>query len=411
MEVKGLPINTEKCFGFPTYCGQPIPADFAKQISPSESGISMSLGLFRYTIELIRNILHLSTEISMFKLKPLKNFPSDFDKKLYMKDKLELVRSFLSLLYQPYTIYATLNEKLNWVLGGSTPISRFTYHFHSVLLCMQPKFVFETYISVYNHALRELCKKNIDIYNRLDPDNPVFHPFRELKFYIDIIEVPEEKMEILDNIDSDHIKDFIGSKIKKIVPFGAKIPDELEPYARVLETQISEESLSKIPEVEGTILELSNDSIHYAGLINILMDIEKHFFITYEDSNITINYKDIDNIDDSFKDLSDLFNNVAKLGKQILIENINTYISNINYSLSLDENGEYDLQFRSRSLLQSFFFEIAQFLDGYVVSICKYPPCNNLVLSTPKKPASCCCHNHYTNYKSLLDNNSKKLLQ
>ena len=62
-------------------------------------------------------------------------------------------------------------------------------------------------------------QKNIDIYQKLDSNNPIFHPSRELKFRIDIIEVPEEKMEILDNIDSDHIKDFIGSKIKKIVPF------------------------------------------------------------------------------------------------------------------------------------------------------------------------------------------------
>lgn len=73
---------------------------------------------------------------------------------------------------------------------------------------------------------------------------------------------------------------------------------------------------------------------------------------------------------------------MAKIGKQLIAENINTYLLNINQMLIIKENGEYELQLKMDSLLQSLFLEIANLLDSYNVSICKYPPCNKLVFST-----------------------------
>ena len=142
-------------------------------------------------------------------------------------------------------------------------------------------------------------------------------------------------------------------------------------------------------------------------MIALLLNIEKYFTITYKDSEILVKRKNIENIES----ISKLFNDVAEFGKKLIAENINIYISNINYLLSVEESGEYILEFKSNSLLQSIFFEIANYLGSYNASICKYPPCNKLVFSTRNKPASCCCHNHYTNYKGLLDRKSKKLFQ
>ena len=195
--------------------------------------------------------------------------------------------------------------------------------------------------------------------------------------------------------------------MKKIVPYGIVISDKLTPYRKELTFSIYERQLFQQPEKEKTIINLSNDSIHYVDIINLLMEIEKYFFIIYQDSKITIDCKDIDNTDDIYK----LLKKIAKIGKQLIVENINTYTSNINYILSIEKNGEYQLQLISKSLLQSIFLEMANILNNYNVSICKYPPCNNLVFSTKKKPAKCCCHNHYTNYKGLVDRESKKLFQ
>lgn len=207
LKIRGLPINTESSSDFPTYCGMPIAKDYAQKIAPSSSGISMSLGLFRYNIELIRNILRLSTEISLYEEHPPTHFASSFGKALYDEERLQsmvkLVQSFLSLLYQPYTMHETLFENSNWVLGGNTPISRFTYYFHCILLYIaqiNPKYVYEDYISTYNHGLQNLCHKNLAIYQELnlkkhdlEQDDPFFHPIQELEIMGVIVYLPDKK--------------------------------------------------------------------------------------------------------------------------------------------------------------------------------------------------------------------------
>lgn len=420
LKKRGLPINTESSSEFPTYCGQMIPEDFAKKISPSSSGISMSLGLFQYTFRLIRNVLQLSTEISYFELKPLKSFETDFNKNLYIKEKSQLIQSFLSLLYQPYAMYSTAKEQLNWVLGGTTPLSKFAYHFHCVLLGLDYRFLFEDYILMYNHALEDLCKKNWDSYRKLNSDTfdsesdvPVFKAAKELILKMHVLEIPSSQSEILNSIDSNVFRDFLKDDsfiIKRILPSVLEIPDTVKPYEKLLDLSFTDADYSTVPgaKTEGNIIcNLSNDSIHYKDLITLLLNIEKHFIIIYKDSEIFIKCKNIENIES----ISKLFNDAAEFGKKLIAENINIYISNINYLLSVEESGEYILEFKSNSLLQSIFFEIANYLGSYNASICKYPPCNKLVFSTRNKPASCCCHNHYTNYKGLLDRKSKKLFQ
>ena len=165
--------------------------------------------------------------------------------------------------------------------------------------------------------------------------------------------------------------------------------------------RITEES----PESE--IEKLAYDSIHFGDLVDLLVSMEKYFNVSYRDPQIHVTLKDINDINS----LLPFFNEIIVFGKQLILETINMYTLNINYTLSIEKNGEYKLQLISQSLLQSLFLEMANILNSYNVSICKYPPCNNPVFSTKKRPAKCCCHNHYTNYKGLVDRESKKLFR
>lgn len=415
-EKNGLLINTQSDSDFPTYCGIPIAKDYAQKISPSPSGISMSLGLFRYTIELIRNILRLSTEISLYKEVPPKHFNSNFNKTLYeeeySKSIIKLVQSFLSLLYQPYTMHETLYKNLNWVLGGSTPISRFTYYFHCILLYigyMNPKYVYEDYISTFNHALQELCHKNLEIYQRLNSENhnleqddSLFQPIKELKLeilavIICILDYKKLKELYPDTSEVSISPENLPLKVK-VYPITSCPPDLPK---KKYEINITEE----FPDSE--IEKLAYDSIHLGDLADLLVSMEKYFNVSYKDSQIYVTFKDT-------SDTSGLYafmDKITEFGKQFILENINIYTSNINYRLSIEANGEYKLQLVSESLLQSLFLEMANILNNYNVTICKYPPCNNPVFSTKNKSAKCCCHNHYTNYKGLVDRESKKLFQ
>lgn len=414
LKKNGLLINTQSNSDFPTYCGIPIAKDYAKKIAPSSSGISMSLGLFRYNIELIRNILRLSTEISLYKKEPPTHFTSNFSKTLYKEEYLQsitkLMQSFLSLLYQPYTMHETLYENLNWVLGGSTPISRFTYYFHCILLFIaqiSPEYIYEDYISTFNHGLQSLCQKNLEIYHKLDSKNPdlemadsLFQPIQELELKIEAVLLPlvdhEKFRELYPNTDINSIdpKD-IPTEIK-VFP----VTSNLANYPKQKGTiKITEES----PDSE--IKNLAYDSIHFGDLADLLVNMEKYFNVSYKDSQIHVTFKDINNVEG----IRAFLDKITEFGKQFILENINIYTSNINYTLSIEAEGEYKLQLMSESLLQSIFLEMASILNNYNVSICKYPPCNNPVFSTKNRPATCCCHNHYTNYKGLVDRKSKKL--
>lgn len=418
LKRNGLLISTQSDSDSPTYCGIAIAKDYAKKIAPSPSGISMSLGLFRYTVELIRNILRLSTEISLCKETLPKPLDSEFKKALYKEEHLQsirkLVHSFLSLLYQPYTIHETLYKNLNLVLGGSTPISRFTYHFHCILLCIgqsDPRYVYEDYISTFNHGLQKLCHENLEIYEKLNSENhslelddSLFKPIERLELKIKLLISKIVLLDLEQLVESYPIPDIMPINSVKIptIPNVYPITDGPPNLPEITRTiKITKE----YPDSE--IEKLAHDSIHLGDLADLLVDMEKYFDVSYKDSQIHVAFKDITNTND----LHAFINKITEFVKRLILENVNMYTSNINYTLGIEANGEYKLQLVSESLLQSIFLEMANILNNYDVSICKYPSCNNPVFSTKKRPAKCCCHNHYTNYKGLLDRESKKLLQ
>lgn len=416
LKERGLPINTESNSDYPTYCGIPIARDFAQRIAPSSSGISMSLGLFRYTMELIRNIMRLSTEISLYRQQPPAHFDSSFGKALYEEERLQgiikLVESFLSLLYQPYTMHETLFKNSNWVLGGNTPISRFTYYFHCVLLYMakiNPKFIYEDYISTYNHGLQDLCHKNLLIYqglnaekHDLEQNDSFFRPIQELELEI--------MMVVIYMLDVEKLREqYPDTDVHSIPPEDIPLKTHIYPVTNAPADCPKEKNLIKIQEKfsDGEMKRLAYDSIHFGDLVDFLVDMEKYFDVSYDDPQIHVALKDTSDM----SSLHVFLERILVFGKQLILENINMYTSNINYTLSIKENGEYKLQLLSESLLQSLFLEMANILNNYNVSICRYPPCNNPVFSTKNKPAKCCCHNHYTNYKGLVDRESKKLFR
>ena len=361
LKERGLPINTESASDHPTYCGIPIAKDYAQRIAPS-SGISMSLSLFRYNMELIRNILRLSTEISLYEKNPPAHFASDFAKTLYEEERsqsvLKLVQSFLSLLYQPYTMHETLYSNSNWVLGGSTPMSRFTYYFHCILLYiaqMNPKYIYADYISTYNHSLQNLCHKNLSIYQKLNSENhnpelddPFFHPIQELELEIEgviIYKVDEKKFkEKYPDTDMNSInpKD-IPLKVK-MYPVTSSTADYLK---RKYKIKIAEKSS------DNEIKKLAYDSINLGNLADFLVDMENYFDVSYKNPQIHVAFKDTSDINS----LHVFLDGIIAFGKRLIIENINMYTSNINYTLSIEENGEYKLQLISGSLLQSLFLK------------------------------------------------------
>lgn len=301
LKERGLPINTESNSDHPTYCGIPIARDYAKRIAPSSSGISMSLGLFRYNMELIRNILRLSTEISLYRQHPPSHFASSFAKKLYKEERsqsmLRLVQSFLSLLYQPYTMHETLYENSNWVLGGSTPISRFTYYFHCILLYIahiSPKYIYEDYISTFNHGLQNLCQKNLEIYQRLNSEkqdqgvvDPVFHPIQELEL--------ETVAVILYVTDHQKLKElYPNTDIDSIDPEDIPMKKKVFPLTSTTATYPKQKGKIKITEgsPDSEIEKLAYDSIHFGDLTDFLVDMEKYFNVTYKDPQFHVTFKD-----------------------------------------------------------------------------------------------------------------------
>lgn len=274
---------------------------------------------------------------------------------------------------------------------------------------MNPKYIYEDYISTFNHALRELCYKNLEIYQKLNSENHnleqndfLFQPIKELELEILVVILcitDYEKLKELypDTSETSISPEDIPTKIK-VLPVTSTTAAYPQKKGKI---KITEES----PDSE--IEKLAYDSIHLGDLADLLVNMEKYFNVSYKDSQIYVTFKDTSDTSGFYA----FMDKIIEFGKQFILENINIYTSNINYRLSIEANGEYKLQLVSESLLQSLFLEMANILNNYNVTICKYPPCNNPVFSTKNKPAKCCCHNHYTNYKGLVDRESKKLFQ
>lgn len=112
-----------------------------------------------------------------------------------------------------------------------------------------------------------------------------------------------------------------------------------------------------------------------------------------------------------------LLDNLRKLGKQLVIDTLNTYISNIQFKLKhFNENDltveekekyikikneypnsnpyMYSFAYRSPSLLQALFLEASSMLNEYGVSICAYSGCEKPIFYKRTRPRSCCCPSH-----------------
>ena len=166
----GLLINTQNDPDHPTYCGKSIPDKINEYISPAATGFSLSLNLFKYFIELIRNILHLSTDIALYSNYVKKANSSSEAHEDYKNNILNIVKYCLSLLYQPYATKTTIIDGINLVFDGDTPLSRFAYNYHEALLgflLITPN----NPIWNYNHSLLSLCKKNTELKQQFDSKN------------------------------------------------------------------------------------------------------------------------------------------------------------------------------------------------------------------------------------------------
>lgn len=351
----------------------------------------MSLLLFRYFVELIRNILNLTTEIAINEnyKKPTNSseYQCSLHKSEHMKNNIRIVQSFLSLLYQPYAMYGTIQKEITYVLDGMTPLSRFAFHYHN--FAKRCKVFFSNdFIHKFNHSLLNLSEENEKLFepfkptrnrqaNYSDPDQPtMFEPKKTIEFGPLIF-------------NEDDIK-----KIENEMPISNDIRQKLLNNEVALPLDIPEK--------------FATDSRHFSKLLSTLIDLEKHFKATYnENYQLEVELSDTYNLDE----IDSLIKKVSGFAKTLVADTINDYISTMNYKLNFTDKKKYDLQFVSQSLLQNIFLEMATILNNYYVKICAYPQCKKAFFTHKKRPASCCCHNHYTNYKGLKDRCSPKLLR
>lgn len=197
-KIYGLLINTQNDPDNPTFLGIPITKEVKKAfVFPKSSGCSMSLILFRYFVELIRNILNLTTEIAINEnyKKPTNSseYQCNLHKSEHMKNSLRIVQSFLSLLYQPNAMYGTMQKGITYVLGGMTPLSRFALHYHSFAKSYE-RFFSNDFIHKFNHSLLNLSEENEKLFepfkptknrqaNYSEPDQPaMFEPEKTIEF-------------------------------------------------------------------------------------------------------------------------------------------------------------------------------------------------------------------------------------
>ena len=392
----GLLINTQNDPDHPTYCGRSIPDKINEYISPASTGFSISLNLFKYLIELIRNILHLSTEIALYNNYMKKAHSSVAAHEDYKSNILNIVKYCLSLLYQPYATKTTISDGINLVFDGDTPLSRFAYNYHEALLgflLLKPM----NPIWHYNRSLLDLCKKNTELQQQFDSMN---HD-RDITFESDI---PE--LELSDSLNISYKmsrKDFntwiMSDDFKKNSPMERQISimsartfDDIDtdPISFSITHSIAPDYKYK-----NKLTSPASDTLYYEGILNILNYLENFFDLDCNNpSKFEVSLKNNVKPDDTLQ----LMEMINMLSRELIIEIINSFIPNINYQLAANEDGQYSVTLISESLLQSIFLRMSDILNKYNITICKYCNCKNPVFSLKSRPAQCCCHTHLTSY-------------
>lgn len=364
LQSYGLLINVLSDPESPNYCGKPISKETLKYLCPFSSGIALPRFLFKHNMKLLRNVFLLSTELSKSECKN-----PDFDTK---KNSIDILELFLRLLFQPYTIWEnTVNQQI--VIVGITPLSRFASSFHEGTKCI-PSFFVENFLTFFVEKFKKIVNEN-----SYQKDN-----------IPSISEPPKEE---------------------------ADIP-VFEPTARFCEfaeATYNGKSTSLIlifPEIfyEDTATD------DYRLLSKTLSSINKYCkYSVVRNGYFKLFFKD----EKAFISDTQLLDDLRKLSKQLVIDTLNTYTSNIQFKidhfnendLTVEEKEKYiktkneyinsnpymySFTYRSPSLLQALFLEASSMLNEYGVGICAHPGCDKLIFYKRTRPKSCCSPSHAT---------------
>ena len=361
----------------------------------------MSLDLFKYCINLIKNILHLSTETSLY-ADYKKNANASANAKLdYENNILNIVNYFFSLLYQPYATITTMIGGINIVLDGSSPLSRFAYNYHEALigfLIPRPTFL----IPQYNRSLLSLCNKNKELQQQ-------FYSRKVAENITSEADIPSLKLaddlEMKYTISKDDYEDFILSD-----EFYQASPKERQisilNIRQSLEKLFEQSAKDNIPlnvthsiapcyKYADKLITPASDAIYYEEILTLLIESEKYFTLDCNNpSQFEVRLKN----DVKLIDTLSIMKKINAFAQKLIVETINSFTEDINHRLYVDEKGQYHVDIISESLLQTLFLMMSDILNTYNITICKYRRCNNPVLSLKSKPAQCCCHNHLTSY-------------
>lgn len=396
----GLLANTQNDPEHPTYCGKPIPKKFNNFISPAEAGFSIPLHLFKYLIELIRNILHLSTEIALYNNYMKKANSSSSAREDYTDNILNIIKYFLSLMYQPYATYSTVTKGLNLVFDGDTPLSRFAYNYHEALLgflLLKPA----NPIPHYNNSLLALSKKNTELSEK-------FNSMDYNKSITSESDIPRLKLEDCLNISycmsKKDYETFILSdgffesspKERQESIIKARAAKKTSDNSGINHISFSiTQSIAPDYKYKNTLTSPASDTLYYNPILKILLILNDYFNLDYRNPHkIDVTLKS--NVKPN--DTQTIMELINQLSRQLITDTINSFTQNINYRLDADEKGHYYVTLVSESLIQGIFFKMADILNNYNITICKYRKCNNPVFSLKSRPAQCCCHTHLTSY-------------
>lgn len=396
----GLLVNTQNDPEHPTYCGKPIPKKFNNFISPAEVGFSIPLHIFKYLMELIRNILHLSTEIALYNNYMKKANSSSSAHEDYTNNILNIIKFFLSLMYQPYATHSTITEGINLVFDGDTPLSRFAYNYHEALLgflLLKPV----NPISHYNYSLLELSQKNTALsikFNSMDYNKNITSeaniPRLKLEDCLNISYSMSKKDYETFILSDDFFENSPKERQESIIK--ARYAEKSSDNSDTNHISFSiTQSIAPDYKYKNTLNSPASDTLYYNSILKILLYLNNYFDLDYRNPHkIEVALKNNVKPDST----QTIMESINKLSRQIITETINSFTQNINYRLDADEKGLYAVTLVSESLIQSIFLKMADILNKYNITICKYRKCNNPVFSLKSRPAQCCCHTHLTSY-------------
>ncbi|MCI8873337.1 MAG: hypothetical protein HFH51_10870 [Lachnospiraceae bacterium] len=360
----GLLVNTLNDPEYPTYCGKPISPETNTLISPFLSGIALPKYFFKFYVELLKNIFRLSTEISLYYQQE-----NGYNEE---QNAIKMLENFLTLLFQPYIIKDAPLTMANLTLDGSTPISRFAFHYHNAFQSSPGAFSSEA-LHLFASAFTKVATKNYEAIKNIpaapqelenESDIPTFSPPARFNIKSTVTEVPLEFSDVFYN---------------------------------------------------------DTATFDYKNLSCALYSICQYCNFSFDkDGTLNLSFTD----KDGFLFNKILIKCISVIGKKLIMETINTYTSSVHIKLKpFDENElssndyekykkrlqknphgnpwEYLLTYETSCLLQSLFLIAAEMLNTYVVSICKYPGCRKPLFYKLTHPKSCCCHKHADNYSKL----------